>query len=524
MPNDFCEAVDCLIQASYGEPGKRSQFCRTHAPLHFTCRNKVCESAGCTTFATFGPRGGKRTYCATHAPNNHISIGNAYCQYEGCSTQACFGLVKGRPIYCGTHAPPEYSDVVSKLCAEDGCNIRPHYGPLGGSPMYCRTHADPSHIDLTNRMCAYPGCVKTQPTYGRPGGKGVYCRTHAPDDYIMVKTVRRCIYPNCELHPIFGPRGGKPETCKTHIKKGYINVISKTCANVACDTRPTYGLVQRKPVYCQNHTPLNAGYRDVMNKMCNGTGCTSRAYYGKLFQPKIHCRDHKTVDEYTNNNPKCKKCKKERPLYTDQENNFPLRCDACKLDADVNVVERKCDTCKLPSFIRSDFQDCEDCYAWWTVKPQKSKEVMVKAILDTANVEYTSHDKIPKDSCFRYRPDFMIDCGTHVLIVEVDEDQHRGYDCTCEQARMINLFQDQGGMHTIFIRFNPDTYTDSHGERHAWLPSRGKTLVDTIKKLSRNVPDKLVSAVYLYYDGYDGKSLDIHELDIDKLVVNISRS
>jgi hypothetical protein len=48
--------------------------------------------------------------------------------------------------------------------------------------------------------------------------------------------------------------------------------------------------------------------------------------------------------------------------------------------------------------------------------------------------------------------------GTHVIIVEIDENKHEGYDCSCENKRIMELSKDLNHRPIIFIRFNPDEY------------------------------------------------------------------
>jgi hypothetical protein len=74
-------------------------------------------------------------------------------------------------------------------------------------------------------------------------------------------------------------------------------------------------------------------------------------------------------------------------------------------------------------------------------------------------------DKKVSDGCSRRRPDLFLDMGSHVIIVEVDENQHTDYDCTCENKRLMEISQDVGHRPIIFIRFNPDDYTDQSGTK-----------------------------------------------------------
>ena len=48
--------------------------------------------------------------------------------------------------------------------------------------------------------------------------------------------------------------------------------------------------------------------------------------------------------------------------------------------------------------------------------------------------------------------------GYQIIIIEIDENQHIDYDCSCENKRMMELSQDVGHRTIIFIRFNPDKY------------------------------------------------------------------
>ena len=69
-------------------------------------------------------------------------------------------------------------------------------------------------------------------------------------------------------------------------------------------------------------------------------------------------------------------------------------------------------------------------------------------------------DKKIEGGCSRRRPDLFIDLGSHCIIIEVDENQHRQYEC--EEKRMIDLYEDTGFRKVVFLRFNPDSYRAEH--------------------------------------------------------------
>jgi hypothetical protein len=68
------------------------------------------------------------------------------------------------------------------------------------------------------------------------------------------------------------------------------------------------------------------------------------------------------------------------------------------------------------------------------------------------------NDKCIYDGCSKKRPDLFLDLGYQVIIVEIDENQHINYDCSCENKRLMELSQDINHRPLIFIRFNPDEY------------------------------------------------------------------
>ena len=85
------------------------------------------------------------------------------------------------------------------------------------------------------------------------------------------------------------------------------------------------------------------------------------------------------------------------------------------------------------------------------------EHVIVEAIKDVYGSTLTIIcDKKIEGGCSQRRPDLFIDLGSHCVIIEVDENQHRQY--SCEEKRMIDLYEDIGFRKVVFLRFNPDAY------------------------------------------------------------------
>lgn len=114
--------------------------------------------------------------------------------------------------------------------------------------------------------------------------------------------------------------------------------------------------------------------------------------------------------------------------------------------------------------------------------------------------------------CSKRRPDAYIDLLTHVIIIEVDENQHKNYDTTCEIARINELYTDLGDRPIVFIRFNPDKYNNQPScfkylektgvpviQNVELWQQRLEKLRNTINKHIENIPDE-TTFEYLFYD------------------------
>jgi hypothetical protein len=114
---------------------------------------------------------------------------------------------------------------------------------------------------------------------------------------------------------------------------------------------------------------------------------------------------------------------------------------------------------------------CARCFVYThpdrpNARNYKTKERTVVDVVLTAFPSFSwITDKKVQDGCSRRRPDLFLDMGSHVIIVEVDENQHTDYDCSCENRRLMEISQDVGHRPIIFIRFNPDDYIDKNGTK-----------------------------------------------------------
>ena len=153
----------------------------------------------------------------------------------------------------------------------------------------------------------------------------------------------------------------------------------------------------------------------------------------------------------------------------------------------------------------------------------KTKE---QAVVDYILKEFPSDkytwivDKRIQDGCSRKRPDLLVDLGYQIIIIEVDENQHNDYVCSCENKRIMELSQDVYHRPIIFIRFNPDDYiikntkiTSCWGNNKMGICAIKKTKLkewnfrlETLKNQieywyqPNNKTNKIIEIIQLFYD------------------------
>jgi len=150
------------------------------------------------------------------------------------------------------------------------------------------------------------------------------------------------------------------------------------------------------------------------------------------------------------------------------------------------------------------------------VRNYKTKERAVADFIKNSFPNQTwIHDKRIADGCSAKRPDLLCDLGDQVVMIEIDEDQHTTYDCSCENKRLMELSSDVGHRPMVLIRFNPDAYdnipscwkinglgTCSVIDTTAWT-ARLRTLKEHLTYWLTNRTTKTVECIELYFSTPD---------------------
>jgi hypothetical protein len=157
------------------------------------------------------------------------------------------------------------------------------------------------------------------------------------------------------------------------------------------------------------------------------------------------------------------------PSYNFKGQTKSLYCNKHKKEGMVDVKSEMCIVCDIARALKKYDKMCAPCYFF--SHPEKkplarylSKELTLREELKPFLLEQEFKCSFNKTlgACSKRRPDIFIECLTHVLIIECDENQHESYDEICNHKRMMEIFQDCASRPIIFIRFNPDNYTSNN--------------------------------------------------------------
>ena len=204
------------------------------------------------------------------------------------------------------------------------------------------------------------------------------------------------------------------------------NIKDKRCIHENCKILPSYNYNnEKKPLYCNAHK--KEGMIDIKNKRCNFLECIKRPCFNY---------DNETKGKY---------------------------CFEHKLEGmiDIENIKKICKTYLCITRSSKKYDDyCLRCYMYtFPDKPisrnYKTKEFAVVGYVKQKYSEYNwISDKIISGGCSRRRPDLLLELEEQIIIIEIDENQHIDYDCSCENKRIMELSQDVCHKSIIFIRFN----------------------------------------------------------------------
>jgi very-short-patch-repair endonuclease len=404
------------------------------------------------------------------------------CVFNGCCKHANFAFAENNASRCKAHIETGMIDVNNKRCTFIDCNKQPVYGFEGNKPCRCKTHAEFGMMDVNSKRCSFVAC-KTRPSYGFEGQKPCLCKAHAQIGMVDVVNTR-CIITGCNKIPNYAFDEEKPSHCKVHAEIGMVDNVSRRCRFLDCNKRPSYGFEGQKSCCCKTHAEIDMV--DVTHKSCKIIGCNTRPGYGFEGQQPTHCKTHVEFGMVDVRSKRCMLCPTH--VKTKKYRGYCIRC------------------------FMYTFPDIP------VSRNYKVKERHIHEHLESIYKDQFTYNKQISNGCSRRIPDWFFECYTHSVIVECDEEQHEAYDTACDNKRTMEIFQDLGNRPIVFIRFNPDKYTDRNNKKHvssfkyhkiSGVPiirndtewnQRLETLTKTIDHHVRNIPNKEITNVKLFFD------------------------
>ncbi len=262
----------------------------------------------------------------------------------------------------------------------------------------------------------------------------------------------------------------------------------------------------------------------------------------------LTCKLELTLDSFRDGLKSCKKCNYNKSKC--EHGTEKKKCKECKgsgicehnkqkqacIDCNKSIACNTCNTVQVTK--KSSFYPlCEACYcnkypdSPLSVNYKTKERYLFEALKDSYPNTYMRINKPIDNGCSRRIPDILIDKEIFSIIIECDENQHETY--TCEDKRIMELFQDLGNRPLVVIRFNPDSYYSDTGEKikgcfedvrqaykkkyynvddSEWL-RRINILKEIINKYldMQDIPLKELTVEKIFYDGYISNSVSLRQ-------------
>lgn len=428
-------------------------------------------------------------------PKKKRSTRTADCCVPGCEERAKYvsrTFTERVPTHCEHHAQPraDFFEYSERLCEVQTCTKRSSFAPdRDHDAARCGTHKKDDDVNVAKKICE---CGKAKPFFGPPGTRSAtrcgQCKLDGDIDLYNKKCIR------CEVRQ------------SAAIIKGREDEGMKYC--LTCAAALGFACTNGRVAYCA------CGTQSIFD--IPGTAVKSARFCGQ-------CRDPSKHVDVRHDNQMCSACCNTRG--TRVHDGF-LWCQGCFVKTFPHIPtprNYKTKQRNVEEFLKERFAE----------KITMTLDRQVERIVPEASagagggsrfVHEEFEDERPCGSSGR-KPDVLIDMGEWVIVVEVDEGQHKqdSYKSSCENKRIMQIFDDMGRRPTVFIRFNPDNYVDAEGNkvqspwtvdgrtgsalhvsadnRSAWQ-TRLEALASAMEHAMTNRPQQDVSIVKLYYDGY----------------------
>jgi EsV-1-7 cysteine-rich motif len=368
-----------------------------------------------------------------------------------------------------------------------------------------------------------------------------YCKDHKTDDMINVKHTK-CIGPNCGKIAKFEGPYCKKCYMAAHSGEKPTRTDVKLCQENGCPTQPCFNAPNETvPIYCKKHAKKNlAEYVNLVTKRCE---------HGRARSACAECKGANRCAAHNKMKDTCKECKGPGICEHGIRRYFCRECKgkgtcehkgdrrACNICNGTRVCGLCCDRRGNRRYNLGKKQICAECF-WNNLdeltkgktaeeinallkKPRYAKMKEVCITQDIKNMKmfpdgtwnYQEHVRLldSKASASRYYIDLDWNVNMKLKIaLEIDEEQHRWTSCDLRRSFDIVACY---GQHIVFVRFNPDSYKNTSGQKvqGMFTEDRKKTqvyekrmqdLAQLVKTYSERVVEgkPLLHVVFVNYD------------------------
>jgi len=490
--------------------------------------NKKCEK--CTkSQSSFNYKGESTArFCGKCKKSGMINVKSSKC--KKCNkTQPSFNY-KGESTarFCGKCKKPDMINVRSPKCKK--CNkSQPSFNYEGESTAkFCAKCKELDMVNVKDKKCER--CTKSCPTFNYEGeSTAKFCGKCKEPDMVDVtnKKCEKCT----KSRPSFNYEGeSTAKFCVKCKESDMVDVTNKKCEK--CTKSQSIFNYEGEYIGRFCGKCKDPKMVDVTNPKC--IECGKRATYSYPGVLSKYCSKHKKDGMMVKPRRKCKteNCN-ETATHGIKE---PVNCELHSGPKDYNLVERSCVKCHRLDILNKDgicvnFCSLEEQDRIMKKKVKKHEEYINKLLDSAIEMRPYATDTIIDSACSRFRPDRVYHCGTHIVVIEIDENQHKSYT-NCghtkkekllgEEKRMYAIGQSFDGLPCIFLRYNPDNYKDASGRNGEFSANkRQELLVKWVNKCiqgNEEILSKGYRVKYLFYDGFDQADSSMKELDYELLL------
>lgn len=449
-----CQLFQCKAPAKYGYfTDNIKRFCKFHAEIGtYNLTQKYCSFPACTKTVCYKLHGNET--CREHAEAGAIKFRGGKCQAEGCNAAPSYGTRDvGRRMFCAEHKTPDMVNFACH-CKHPNCYNTPKFGDVDAKrASHCEEHKTPLMANLTLFRCLEPNCMDEAKYYHISSPFPTHCYNHKGD--------------------------------KSHLWREYICSVQTCGRNAIYEQNSKHYCKQHRPDDCEPVPP--AQFAEAPRRYCSSPYCVKLPAYGDKGDL---CADHKAPNDCLAKKYVCVYCQRVAEYYLDglylcQEHygnfgkNIKARCRICEADDSITDICKRCS--KMPA---------------------KAEWGIVKYLRESFDYPFV-HNKNTGIDCTRARPDMVYSFPMHIIIVEIDENQHQGN--RCEDKRINEIVNGIGGRSVVIIRFNPDYY----GGKQRDMRSRLALLLETLKANVEPPERFCVKMIQLFYGSEEMSEKDI---------------